>query len=397
MTLHDLKSEFNGMVSQLKEYVDSSTGALEVKNHEAWDRINERFDQIEALTVAQKSHDVIDIANDEHISTFKTAFSHFVKGNARHEIGSKLEVKNGYHQREVKSDNLVRFDFAASGALLLPAAISQQIIEDVVEYTPVMNLALVTRTNRSEYKRRVRTSTPGGRWLAEEAQNTKTKPAYGEIKIYPQKWAAQYGWSVENEQDTAYDLIAELRMAYREDFLEDFGSAFVNGDGVGKPVGFLGNISNFNSGGVALTTNQLIAMQAELKEPYHNNATWLFDRYTRAYIRSLVLSSTNGLQYTWEPDFSRRVGTLLLGAPIALSKPGDLAGRVSGNFSAGQVPIIYGDFRQGYEVAMHTDMYMIDDPYTEASSFVRNLHIMSRVGGNVIKPEALVQMTITAG
>lgn len=397
MTPHDLKSEFHGMVSQLKEYVDSSTGALEVKNQEAWDRMNERFDQIEALTVAQKSHDVTDIAHDEHISTFKTAFSYFVKGNARHEIGSKLEVKNGYHQREVKSDNLVRFDFAASGALLLPAAISQQIIEDVVEYTPVMNLALVTRTNRSEYKRRVRTSTPGGRWLAEEAQNTKTKPAYGEIKIYPQKWAAQYGWSVENEQDTAYDLIAELRMAYREDFLEDFGSAFVNGDGVGKPVGILGNISNFNSGGVALTTNQLIAMQAELKEPYHNNATWLFDRYTRAYIRSLVLSSTNGLQYTWEPDFSRRVGTLLLGAPIALSKPGDLAGRVSGNFSAGQVPIIYGDFRQGYEVAMHTDMYMIDDPYTEASSFVRNLHIMSRVGGNVIKPEALVQMTITVG
>jgi hypothetical protein len=40
---------------------------------------------------------------------------------------------------------------------------------------------------------------------------------------------------------------------------------------------------------------------------------------------------------------------------------------------------------------------MIDDPYTEADSFVRNLNIMSRVGGNVIKEEAIVQMTITAG
>jgi len=397
MTQHDLKSEFQGMVGELKEYVDSSTGALEVKNQDAWNRMNERFDQIEALTMAQKSRESKDLTGDEHVDTFKNAFGHFVKGNARHEIGGKLEVKSGYHNHEVKSDNLVRFDFAASGALLMPAAISEEIIKDVTEYTPVMSLALVTRTNRSEYKRRVRTSTPGGRWLAEEASNTKTKPAYGEIKIYPQKWAAQYGWSVENEQDTAYDLIAELRQAYREDFLEDFGTAFVSGDGVGKPVGLLGNVSNYNSGGVALTTNQLIALQAELKEPYHNNATWLFDRYTRAYVRSLVLSATNGLQYTWEPDFSRRVGTLLLGAPIALSKPGDLAGRVSGNFTAGQVPIVYGDFRQGYEVAMHTDLYVIDDPYTEASSFVRNLHIMSRVGGNVIKSEALVQMTITAG
>ena len=395
MNITELKDEFRGIASELKEYVDTSSGTLEVKNKESYDRVNERLDQIEGLLTAQKSEPKVDDDQKEHVRSFKSALSLFAK-NERSQIASQVEVKAGYHVGEVKSDNLVRFNLASAGALLLPAAVSEQIIKNVVENTPVMSLARITRTNRDTYKRRVRTSTPGGRWLAEEATNTKTKPTYGTVNISPQKWAARYGWSIEQEQDTGYDLVRELTEAYREDFMADFGTAFTTGDGVGKPTGFVGNVTNFNSAALALTTNMLIAMQAELKEPYHNNATWLFDRYTRAYIRSLVLSATNGLQYTWEPDFTRRTGTLLLGAPVALSRPGDLAGRVSGDFVAGQVPIAYGDFSQGYEVAMHTDMYMIDDPYTEADSFVRNLNIMSRVGGNVIKEEAIVQMTITA-
>jgi hypothetical protein len=36
---------------------------------------------------------------------------------------------------------------------------------------------------------------------------------------------------------------------------------------------------------------------------------------------------------------------------------------------------------------------MIDDPYSDASSFTRNFHIMARFGGAPIKAEALVQIT----
>jgi HK97 family phage major capsid protein len=85
-----------------------------------------------------------------------------------------------------------------------------------------------------------------------------------------------------------------------------------------------------------------------------------------------------------------------LGNPVRIAREGDLAGQFSGNFTAGQVPIVYGDFRSGYEIVMRSDNYIIDDPYTESSAFVRNFHIMTRLGGNVIKPEALVELEITA-
>lgn len=380
-----LAEEFRGLVAELKESVVTD-------NKEAIDRINERMDKQEFdMKTMSRTRPEPSESKKELEKEFKHIALEFVSGN-RHEL-KKREVKNYHPSIETKSDNLVRFDFASAGALLLPAQISEDIIKNVTETTPAMALARVTTTGRSEYKRRVRTGLPGGSWLAEDVSNAKTKPTYAEVNIPPQKWGARYAWSIEQQQDTGYNLVGELTEAFREDFGIDIGAAFLSGNGVGKPTGLIGNITNFNATQLAISTNDLIRLQEELKQDYQANASWLFTRKTRAYIRTLVLSSTNGLQYTWEPDFQRRSPTLLLGAPVFIARDGQMAGKVSGNFTQGEVYAVYGDFNRGYEMVMHTDMYMIDDPYSEASSFVRNMHIMTRVGGNVIQAEALVQMT----
>lgn len=390
------QKDFRNLVAELKEAVTSDINGLQTESAETkskLDKINEQLDKIEFDQKTQPAPINPELKKKASVAEFSELLGKFAQGE-RKGLNVSTEVKSQYHQSlNTKSDNLVRFDLAAAGALLLPNDISADIIKNVTEFTPAMSLARVTTTNRSNYERRVRTETAGGQWLSEEVQNVKTKPKYAIVKIPPQKWGARYGWSIEQQQDTGYDLIAELNQSFREDFSVDMGAAFISGDGVGKPTGMLGNITNFDTTQLAITTDDLIRLQESLKEDYHGNASWLFTRKTRAYIRTLVLSSTNGLQYTWEPDFQRKSPTLLLGAPVTIARDGDLAGRLSGNFTAGQVYAIYGDFSQGYEVTMHTDMYMIDDPYTDASSFVRNLNIMTRVGGAPIKAEALVQAT----
>lgn len=380
-----LAEEFRGLVAELKESVVTD-------NKEAIDRINERMDkqEFDMKTMHQPRPEPSE-SKKQLEKEFKNIALEFVSGN-RHEL-KKREVKNYHPSIETKSDNLVRFDFASAGALLLPAQISEDIIKNVTETTPALALARVTNTDRTEYKRRVRTGLPGGSWLAENATGAKTKPTYAEVSITPQKYGSRYAWTIEQQQDTGYDLVGELVEAFREDFGIDIGASFLTGDGVGQPTGLIGNITNFNASQLAISTNDLIRLQEELKQDYQANASWLFTRKTRANIRTLVLSSTNGLQYTWEPDYQRNSPTLLLGAPVFIARDGQMAGKVSGNFTAGEVYAVYGDFSRGYEMVMHTDMYMIDDPYSEASSFVRNMHIMTRVGGNVIQAEALVQMT----
>jgi HK97 family phage major capsid protein len=384
MTPDKLKDEFRGLVAELKEAVTND-------NQEAVAKINERMDAIEMeVKSVPKPQATREEKSSEVKEQFKSAFKSFAKGDRQ--ALQNVEVKNGYHPSLQKSDNLVRFDFAAAGALLLPAQISADIIRNVVEATPILSLARVTSTDRSEYKRRVRTGTPGGNWLAEDATLTKGKPTYGEINIAPHKWAARYAMTVEQMQDSAYDLVREITDAFRDDAAVDLGSAFTVGDGIGKPTGMVGRITNFNAAQLALSANDLIAMQETLKDAYHTNASWLFTRATRAYIRTQFLG-TDGLQYLWEPSFKAGIPSIMLGAPVFIAREGDLAGRASGSFTAGQVYALYGDFSQGYEVVQHTDMYMIDDPYSEASSFVRNYNIMARFGGNVIKSEALVQIT----
>ena len=384
MELKELKKEFEGLVSQLKDSLIS-------ENTQAVDKINERMDEIELeVKKAGQPSQTKEQVRSEVVEQFKEAAFRFAR-NDRNSI-AQMEVKNGYHPSLSKSDNMVRFDFASAGALLLPAQISDEIIKDFVEFTPILQIARVTPTDRSDYKRKVRTGTAGGRWLSEDAENAKGKNTYAEISIPPHKWAARYAMSIEQMQDTGYDLVAEITQAFREDASVDLGNAFVRGDGVGKPTGMVGGITNFDATQLALSSADLINMQEAIKDVYHGNASWLFTRQTRAYIRTQFLG-TDGLQYLWEPSFKAGIPSILLGAPVYIAREGDLVGRTSGNFVSGQVYAIYGDFSQGYEVTRRTDMYMIDDVYSEASSFTRNFHIMSRFGGNVIKPEALVQIT----
>lgn len=394
----ELMKEWRDTVAALRDTVDGDVKGLQTANSETkqtLERINEKLDSLELEVKKQDVGVSPEVERSEVVKQFKGFLLQFARGD-RKSIGQGVEIKNWHSDMQVKSDNIVRFDFASAGALLVPDTINQEIIKNVTETTPLMGMARMTPIAGPGLTRRVRVSTPGGNWLAEEAQNTKTKPEYATVNIPAHKWAAQYGWTIEQQEDSAYNLVSELVEAYREDSGVDFGASFLNGTGVGQPTGMLGRIDNEKSKALALSTDMLIHLQESRKQPYQDAAEWLMTRKTRGNVRSLVLSSSNGLAYTWEPDFQKRGPALLLGNPVRIAREGDLAGRFTGNFTAGEIPIVYGDFRRGYEIVMRTDNYIIDDPYTGASSFVRNFHIMSRIGGAPIKKEALVELEITA-
>lgn len=393
----ELKDMIAGYGADLTNLKDESS---EFKSH--YEKLNEKLDSLELEMKKAAPKPSPEAVKSAQTAAFqKMAVDFASKKGERSSLADRYKevITDSYHKSlkgETKSDNLVRFDYAGAGALLLPEVIQQEIIRDVVESTPVLEVARVTTIGAEALKRRIRTSTPGGRWLEEEAENVKGKPKYKTKRIPLHKWASYYGVTIEQEQDAAYNMIEEMMIAFREDFAVDFGDAFLNGGGNGKPTGVVGRVDSVPSESLALTADLLIKLQEELKGPYQANAAWMMTRQTRGYVRTIIFAAGNDVNGAWEPDLTRRTPTLLLGAPVVLAAPGDLAGQFKGDFTAGEVPIIYGDWSQGYEVAMGSQMYMIDDPYSEAASFVRNLHIMNRVGGDVIKPEALKQLTITS-
>lgn len=393
----DPKAEFRTLASEIKNLV----GRQDTEAKASLEKINDRLDSLEFDYQAYKNAQASASGEkgSEHVDTFRTALFKFAQGD-RHTLAGSIEnksfeVKSGYHPM-AKSNNIVRFDVATGGALLLPAELSREIMYNAVEQSAITRLVKRSMTSNPQKIVTLRVGTPGIQWVDEEGAVAKGKMTYRKVTLTPHKAAARYGMSIEQEQDSAYDVRSEISRAYAEDFEVGVGSAVASGDGVNKPKGMVGELKNFNTASLSITTDLLIRFQESLLEKYQANADWLFTRKTRAYIRTLLLSATNGLQYTWEPDFTRRTPTLMLGSPVNIAREGDLAGEFSGNFAAGQVPILYGDFKQAYELTMRTDMYMIDDPYSESDSFVRNLSIMSRVDGQPLLTEAAAQFTITA-
>lgn len=404
-TKSDPKSEYRSAVAELKDSVANLKNGLlteaEFKARE--EKINERLDELDMKTQRNASRPQAQSGNGEmqHKKAFNDAFWKFVKNDRQNiTLGDGKESKSYHPSLETKSDNLVRFDFASSGALLMPAEMSQDILRNSIETTPITSLVTTTMTSRSQKKRNLRVSTPGINWVEEEGTTPKGKIKYRQVTLTPKKAAARYGVSIENEQDSGYDLFGEMRMAYEEDFRQSIGKACLSGDGNGKPKGMIGSLTgqeDYTSGGLTLTANMLIDLSELLNEVYQTNSQWLFTRETRAFIRKLFVTSNNSaLQYLWEPDFTRRSPTLLLGAPVNIAAKGDMVGALDGVFTAGQVPVLFGDFRKAYEFTTHTDMFVIDDPYTESEQWIRNLNIMSRVDGQPMQVEAAAELVMSA-
>lgn len=373
------------IIDSLRSSIDGLKSAIETGNAEAEAKWQAKFDQLEFdVKKAQPSVQ----PTEERVETkdFMKAARLFAKGGI---TAVQQEMKDAKVTSSIsgKSDNLVRFDVTAAGALLMPAEMSSDINKQVVEISPVLQVANVVNTSAPSFKQALRNASLSASWVTEDSATTKVKDTYGYIDIPAHKLAARVAWTIEQENDAAYNLEAEILSSIREQFDKSLGSAFISGDGINKPKGLVGNVSAYASAPATLTSDALIIMQSSIKSDYQRNASWMMNRTTMAKVRRLTISSGTW-NYIWEPNFQAGKPSTLLGSPVYEAP--DLAGTAS-TFSTGQVPILYGDFRYGYTAVRNTDFFLIRDPYSEGNAFITNIYAMTRFGGAVVRSEAIVE------
>ena len=64
--------------------------------------------------------------------------------------------------------------------------------------------------------------------------------------------------------------------------------------------------------------------------------------------------------------------------------------------SSALVPIMFGDFRAGYEIVNYVGMVSLRDPYSAATSGAVRFHWYKQHGAQVIKPEAMIKYAMNA-
>ena len=382
------------VVDSVRTMVDGLKSAVLTANKEAEKKWQDRFDELEFQVKKSAKANTSASERGDETKTFLKAARLFGKGGISAVQNEFKDAKVTRSGAESKSDNLVRFDVSAAGALLMPAEMSSDINKQIVEISPVLQVAKVVNTSNPSYKQARRDSSLTASWLDEDVAGSKTKDSFGFTDIPVHKLSARVAWTIEQEQDSAYDLEAEIMSSIREQFDKSLGAAFISGNGVGKPQGMVGNVQSLTAGGTTLTADMLINLQYSIKSAYRGRASWMANRATIREIRQLaVVAGSSVLSYLWEPSFQAGEPSLLLGSPV-YEAPDLVAPNAAGTYGTGDAALLYGDFNYGYVVPKHTDFYLIRDPYSEGSSFVTNIYAMTRFGGAVVRSEAIAQLTM---
>ncbi len=290
-----------------------------------------------------------------------------------------------------------------SGGYLVPVDLQDRIISFIYETSPLRQRAAVRSTvrDRIQIRRDIDQATLGG-WTAEtsvrSATTTPQVPVPYEIPVH-EAWAFPL-ISQQDIDDADMDLEEWLSKKIADRYGRDENAAFVNGNGVGKPRGFLtyasgkpakanfGVIEQFKTGvngafaADPAGADIFISLMGAMKEAYLAGASWAMTRTTLAKARQLK-DSYGHYQVQISSDLTSRPGFEILGFPV--DRWADMPELVAGTAS---LSMALANWAEAYQIVDHaTGMRMLRDPFTQ-KPYV-GLYSTKRVGGDVANFDAI--------
>lgn len=191
-------------------------------------------------------------------------------------------------------------------------------------------------------------------------------------------------------EDSGINIEAWLGNKLADKFLRTESGAFVTGDGVNRPRGFLtyptyaaarvdewGKIEQINMrAAAALTADGFIAVKYSLIEQFLTKATWLMNRLTVA--DAMYLKDGTG-QYIWKPGFQVDEPATILSLPVRMSTSMPVVG-------VNALAVALADWAEFYMIVDRLGITIQRDPFT-VKPFVE-FYTRKRVGGDVVNFQA---------
>lgn len=299
-------------------------------------------------------------------------------------------LRQGEKALEVDEFKALTVSDDVSGGYLAPVEYSREIIKGVTEFSPVREIARVRQTSQRAIQAPKRIGQFAAQWTSETGTRSETTGlSYGLEEVPTHEMYALVDISQQDLEDSAFELEAELQMEFAEQFGVAEGTAFVSGDGVGKPEGFMTNadVAVTNSGNAsAVTADGLISLYHNVKTAYAVRGVWALNRTTLGEVRKL--KDTNG-QYLWQPGLAGSAPNTILGQPyVEMTDMPDVA--------ANAFPVVFGNFRRAYLIVDRIVLSVLRDPFTQATAGNVRFIARRRVGGQIVLAEAIRKQKIAA-
>lgn len=286
------------------------------------------------------------------------------------------------------------------GGYVVPTTMSNMIITRLFEMDPIRSLASVETISTGAIEWPVDYDEAYAGW-EEETVATPSDSAtanLGKKRIACYPLAARPKATQILIEDAAVNIEAWLARKAADRFGRVEGAAFVTGNGVGKPRGFLtysdyttagtdeyGKIEQIHMGNAAvLTADGFISVKYSLIEQYLNRCTWLMNRSTVA--AAMKLKDGAG-DYIWKPGLTTDANSTILSLPVRMSTTMPAV-------AASALSVALADWKEAYMIVDRIGISVLRDPYSY-KPFIE-FYFRKRVGGDVVNFQAIKIGTIEA-
>lgn len=183
-------------------------------------------------------------------------------------------------------------------------------------------------------------------------------------------------------EDTAFPLTQKLSEWAANTYAVDENTQFLVGNAIAKPEGILPGQTNLNTrlaevaaGSTSAITNGdvVIQVQYSVAQQYWAGSRWTMQRNTAMKIRQLKAGDGH---YLWQDGLQAGQPPMLLGFPVDLNESMPA-------IASNAYPLLFGNHREGYQIADRIGMSMLRDEITEAEQDIVKFMFRRRLGGQV--------------
>lgn len=294
-----------------------------------------------------------------------------------------------------------------SGGYTVLPVLSDNMTKKLFNQSPIRRLARIENIpTGGSWEEIIDNGDVGASWVGEHDSRTATQaPTIGKVSINLDESYALVPVTQRLIDDSNIDIVKFVSDKASDKFLRQEGTAFISGDGVGKPKGVLaygtsiatdatrawGTIQYLKTGVAAAlsddTNNGSDAIKSvmwSLRAPYRQGASWLMNSNTASVVDKF--KDGNGV-YLWRDSLAAGVPPTLAGYPVEICE--DMP-----DIAADAFPIAFANLKTAYVIVDRPGVRFLRDPYTDKPNVL--LYVYRRVGGGMVNSEAIKLLKVAA-
>lgn len=278
---------------------------------------------------------------------------------------------------------------SGDGGYLIDPQTAAEIVGVLRSSASLRTIANVVTVEASAFDVLVDHTDIGSGWATETASVAETgTPQVDRISIPLHELSALPKASQRLLDDSAFDVEGWLAQRIADKFSRAEAEAFVKGDGLDKPTGFLtypkvdndlfvwgslgyvptGAVGDFNATEPA---DAVVDLVYALGARYRANASFVMNSKTAGAVRKM--KDADG-RFLWSDGLAAGEPARLMGYPVLIAE--DMP-----DIAANAFAIAFGDFRAGYTVAERPDLRILRDPFSAKPHVL--FYATKRIGGDV--------------